>query len=118
MPGPWSEKRMVLPPSSTDTTISVNRAWMKFSATCRMMENGMVPPAVFAALYTEVASAVMNSRVLSGSISMICGELSRSSYTAMRAVESTKSSSAPAAMLLVPCSSIFPARRDFKEHTV
>ena len=36
IPGPWSAKRMVFPSSRIDTTISLKRAWMKFSETSRM----------------------------------------------------------------------------------
>ena len=36
MPGPWSEKRIVLPWSMMEMHGSRKRAWMKFSVTCKM----------------------------------------------------------------------------------
>ena len=59
MPGPWSLKRMVSPPSRMVMVGDWKYAWMKFSTISRMTMNGMEPPCSRASLLTV---AVISSR--------------------------------------------------------
>ncbi len=79
MPGPWSEKRIVLPPSRIVMVGAWKYAWMKFSTISRMTMKGMLPPCSCESLLTVAVISSRNDRTSLPSMTTTRGAAAASS---------------------------------------
>ena len=79
IPGPWSEKRIVLPPSRMVIVGDWKYAWMKFSTISRMTMKGIVPPCSCESLFTVPVISSRYGRTSFGSTTTTRGAADASS---------------------------------------